>query len=529
MKKSSKQASLSDFHKQSTPPNLDKLSNDDLQQIFFQMDLFDQVFDAIPDIIGIQDREHRVIKYNKAGYNFLGLKPEEVEGKKCYELIGKKFACDLCASKEVFKTKKNARLVRYYPEIDKWLDVRSYPILDEEGNIVRMVEHLRDVTAEKLLENKIRKAKTKAEESDRLKSAFLSNISHEIRTPLNAIIGFSDLILSQQESGQSPKEYLEYIRNSGLELMDTLDDILDFSLIESGQLELDYEPFSIVQLLNDLKARAIEEIDHRGKDLQLDFQMEKDSQEIVFCDRKRVTKILWNLVQNAIKYTESGFVKVKTDVREGIEMIVSDSGIGISEEEYDRIFKGFYRAESSNSFRGAGLGLSLAKRLVNQMGGDIDFKSELGIGSTFLVRIPCNIETQGKIGVKTTEKILPYNWTGKKILIAEDEELNFLFLRETIAITNAEVFWARNGMEAVELFKKNDEIDLVLMDIKMPLLDGYDAASSISEMRSDVPIVAQTAYARELMDKKGNGFSYMITKPIRPKQLLLILNKYLSS
>ncbi len=399
--------------------------------------------------------------------------------------------------------------------------------------------HLEEIVAKRT--RALEQEKIKAVESDRLKSAFLANMSHEIRTPLNAIIGFSN-ILYNQNTDVDQRYYFEIIKKSGFTLLKLIEDIIDFSRIESGTVEIQTELVMIDEVLNNQYKRFELEINESNKEHSQKVELILDnhinvSSRTLHTDPVRLDQILSNLISNAIKFTHQGYVKyglleVKDQM---LTFYVEDTGIGIEKDDFDKIFKRFRKLEHKTQklYRGGGLGLSITKSLVNLLGGNIYIESELNKGTTLYFTIKDMVDDQSEV-VQTqvekpkTEETL--NWKDNTVLIVEDEVTNFKLLEAILSKTKINILYASDGFEAIELFKKNIQIiDVVLMDIKLPQKNGIEVCKEIKKLKEDLPIIAQTAYATE-SDKKEIRQSEMddfITKPIKEKLLMEKMCKYL--
>jgi PAS domain S-box-containing protein len=409
-----------------------------------------------------------------------------------------------------------------------WYSWLLQPIYDE--GTAFSVGH--DITNIKLVEEELIKAKEKAEESDRLKTAFLANMSHEIRTPMNGILGFSDMFLDPDITDEEKKHYAQIVINSGKRLMTMLDDIIDISRIETGKMEIVIEPVKVNALLNDL----YDFFNSQYHDLRLDFTVEKslsNTKSIISTDKLRLNQILSNLLANAFKFTTRGFIKYGYKKKgKMLEFYVRDSGIGIPEEAQQLIFNRFQQANQdiTRNYGGTGLGLSISKKLTELLGGKIWLASEPGKGSTFYFTIPY---VQEKI-VHPSRLKKPETKTKKtklkEILVVEDDAINFEFLNKLLIQEGYKVKHVNNGKSAIEAVKDSDMIDLILMDIKLPKVDGIEATRRIKEIKPKIPIIAQTAFAMS-GDKDQvlkAGFDDYLAKPISKEQLFDMIDKYLN-
>ncbi len=375
-------------------------------------------------------------------------------------------------------------------------------------------------------------AKAKAEESDNLKSAFLANISHEIRTPMNAIMGFSEFLLQPRLSKAKIKDFVQIINSSSHQLLSIINDIIDSSKIETGQLTINYELVNINNLLNELfiMYKKLAEL----KNLSLHNSYERPNDLIqVYTDGNRIKQIFCNLLNNAIKFTKEGKIEIGYRIKGNfIELYVKDTGIGIAEENQALIFQRFKQVKQTGDviYGGTGLGLSISKALIEKMGGTITVNSKPGIGSAFIFAIPFIRKTEDNNSLIEDKSGKHINWNKKIILLVEDEINNHAYFEELLSDTNVKVLHAWDGKEAIEQIKKYSDISLVLIDIKMPILDGYKATQIIKQIRPKLPVIAQTAYAlsndREQALKAGcdNYFA----KPIDKGVFIEVLNSYLS-
>ena len=389
----------------------------------------------------------------------------------------------------------------------------------------------------------LEKAKEKAEESDILKSAFLANMSHEIRTPMNAIIGFSNLIVSRNFDDSDKQEYIEIINNSCESLLNLVDDIIDISKIEVGQLDIERKICNASKII-----KEIYDINNSQAVVQpnVNFLLNiptNYSNININTDPRRLQQILTNIVSNALKFTEKGTVELGYYIHDGIQnstettkivFFVKDTGIGIKEEETPLIFERFRKLVNTKSkiYGGSGIGLAITKNLVELLNGEIRVKSQPDVGTEFYVSFnvelcqSCKLQDSDVSKFEDKNKNKIFNWPDKTILIGEDEEFNYKFLAKVLEDTGVKIIWGTNGREVIELFNKKPDIDLVLLDIKMPELDGYEVIKEIRTVNKDIPVVAQTAYAmagdREKLIKAG--FTNYISKPIKVELLLEIID-----
>jgi PAS domain S-box-containing protein len=395
-----------------------------------------------------------------------------------------------------------------------------------------------DITERKKVQNELISSIRKAEESEKLKLAFLANMSHELRTPLNAIIGFSSLMIDSLSDNETISN-LKIILSSGQHLLSLVEEILDISMIETGQTKINYEKAGINSILYEVKNIIQgEKLKETKTEIELVLKIDPGVKETyIITDTKKLKQVLINLLKNALKFTnkgyiEFGFTEIEKADSKYLKFFVKDTGIGIDEQHFDVIFNIFRQIDDAHTrkFGGTGIGLSIVKSIVEMLGGEIWVESEIGRGSVFFFTIPSLYEKeQTENNVFEMAKITGNNFSGKTILIAEDEITNFEFLRIFLTQMNIRVLWARNGIEVINLCETVPSINLVLMDIKMPLVNGYEATQKIKNKRPELPVIAQTAYATTADNEEAlkAGCDDYISKPIQIKRLIDLLKKYL--
>ena len=388
---------------------------------------------------------------------------------------------------------------------------------------------IRDISQNKKYERELIRAKESAEDSDRLKSVFLATMSHELRTPLNAVIGFSDLI----KTGLPIEEILHYsdiINMSGKHLLGVIEDVFDISLIETGDIKIENEPLSISTLLNEVhEIVKNEQVLQNKQHLDLTLNISPETQDtILFSDQKRIKQNLINLLKNALKFTNEGRVSFgcclyHTNQQQFIQFFVKDTGIGIPQNKQKLIFEVFRQADDSHTriFGGTGLGLTICKKLTLLMGGDIWIDSKEGQGANFYFTIPFTDKAKDSIDASHFEPIIDFN--NKTVLIAEDDETSYSFLEALLSSKGMNCAWVKNGLDAVKYCQENNQIDILLMDINMPKMNGYIATEKIKKIRPEIPIIAQTAFAIEGDKEKilAAGCDYYTSKPINKDDLFM--------
>lgn len=422
----------------------------------------------------------------------------------------------------------------------KWVYCSAVPELDKNHNIVGLKGIVQDITQKKMISESI-KAKEKAEAANKAKSDFLSNMSHEIRTPLNGIVGFTDLLL-RTNLEEDQLEYLKAVNISANTLMEIINNILDFSKIEAGELSLNYEDLDIGQLLHQIV--NLFKYEANSKKLDLKLSIDPNVPKMLKADSFRLKQILVNLLSNAMKFTFSGYVKIKVILLEEdsmfakIKFSVIDSGIGIKECNQKKIFKSFVQADSSTTrkYGGSGLGLAISSQLLNLQGSKLELSSTYGQGSEFYFtinfeKIPEAEDSIPIRGLLNHQEVL--NSPAKPlILIAEDNHINMVLVKTLVnkLIKDCTLIEAPNGADAVRMALENIP-DLILMDIHMPLKNGYDATVEIKDnaITKNIPVIALTA--GNLNGEKEKcleyGMSDFVAKPIIQKELEDVLLKWL--
>lgn len=507
----------------------------------------------IGDVIVISD-ENGVIKYKSVNVEkWFGWKPEELVGKSGRDIvhpddfgIGHDFITSIRREPNASGTIE----LRYRKKGGSycWIKLTLVNLL-HDPDICGLLGNYHDITSRKLAENKLRStneelviAKQKAEESDRLKSAFLANMSHEIRTPMNGILGFSELLKDPELTGDQQLEFIRIIEKSGTRMLNIINDIVDISKIEAGLMKLHISESNINEEIEYIYSFFKPEAENKG--LKLSFKNALPQKEaIINTDREKVFAILTNVVKNAIKYThegsiELGYVSTGATTQTGqrgrtpeLQFYIKDTGIGIPKGRQEAIFERFIQAdiEDRMAYQGAGLGLSITKAYIEMLGGKIWVESEQGKGSIFYFSLPYNPESK-----KETTETSPASSVKNeaiiklKILIAEDDVISAMLIEHCIKMFSKEILKVKTGIEAIEACRNNPDIDLILMDINMPEMGGYEATKLIREFNKEVIIIAQTAYGLTADRDKAieSGCSDYIAKPINKTELQALIQKY---
>ena len=411
-----------------------------------------------------------------------------------------------------------------------WTNLSVRAVRDQTGKVDYLVALLFNITERKRGETELIKAKIKAEENDKLKTAFLHNISHEIRTPLNAILGFGALLSEPGLSPETQAFYLETIQEGSDQLLSIISSIVDISSAEAKILRKNVTSFNLNSTLKSLLKQFLLKAPENSNRLNMVTGL-NDEDAVIQSDNTKLIQIISNLLSNALKFTINGQVDFGYSVKDDmLEFYISDMGIGISSDQHKKIFESFYQVESTidRKYGGTGLGLSICKAYVELLGGTIWLSSKPGTGSQFYFTIPFE-NPPSHPSYKAAEKNSVEIWKNAShvLLIVEDDENNFNLISRFLSDQPLKILRAKNGKEAVDICKSEKVIDLVLMDIRMPLMDGYTATKLITELRPELPVIAQTAFADEKEESLKSGCIDFIAKPFNKNDLLEILIKHL--
>jgi len=486
------------------------------------------ILTQLPVSVLITDTAFNIEYCNPATRLITAYSEDELEGKRIDFLIDADFYDSY--SSEIKQQLSEGRvwngeyLLHREDDSKIWISASISPVFDQKGQLTNYTIVQQDISQQKKLLEELTIAKEKAESGDRLKTAFMNNISHEIRTPLNSILGFSELLFDEQSFQLEDRDrYLKMVQQSSQRLINTITAYMDISLISCGNYQLHQRNFSLNPIFQMLRDRFAES--HPNDFVQLELSIPEEDIE-VYGDTECVEKVMSHLIDNAIKFTPSGKVSFGYKlVPEGIKLFVEDTGIGIDPRMQQQIFEFFVQENQSNTrgHEGSGLGLAIVKGIVELSNGSIEIQSEKRKGTKIEVYLPSDIQNNT---VKTNLKSQSMQHNNQKspvILIAEDEDTNFfvldLFIRKSLHMKTVR---AANGLEAVELFKSNPDIILVLMDIKMPVLDGISATKKIKAVKPDIPVIAITAYALSGDEHKLRmaGCDDYVSKPVQKKELL---------
>jgi len=481
--------------------------------------------EILPDGIIALDSKNRVQDINKAAISFLGIRGKNIIG------------YPLDSSGSVVTLLMNAVVEENHVdqiEINSNHEIKTYSILkrairNQPGSRLVIIQ---DITQAKRAEKELIKAKERAEESDRLKSTFIANMSHEIRTPLNGILGFTELLNMPNLTGKEQHDYLEIIRKGGNRMLKIINDIIDISKIESGQMQISISRTDIREQIESIYSFFSPEAEAKGIRLICKNTLLAE-EAIINTDSFKIYDIQTNLIKNAIKFTPSGFVEYGFEKKNNyLEFFVKDTGIGISDEQKEFIFERFRQGNDTltRNFEGSGLGLSISKAYAEMLGGKIWFESEYGKGSVFHFIIPYNSQPDsnpaagemipGRTGVSEIRNLV--------ILIVEDDQPSELYISRLLSPFSKKILKADTGTQAVEICRNNADINLVLMDIELPEMDGYEATHQIRQFNKDLIIIAQTAFGLTGDKERAleAGCDDYISKPIHSKILFELIKKY---
>ncbi len=500
---------------------------------------FRLIFDGVKNIaVQGYDRYGNVCFWNQANKAVYGYTPGEAEGKNVFDLVippeEDKALRDIFTS--AFQNKEQIPSGEYTMKRKDGSRVPVYSnfiLVNVMGKYEELYRIDIDLTEKNKTKNELITAKEKAEESDRLKSAFLANMSHEIRTPMNGILGFTNLLQESAFERDRMLEYLSIIERSGERMLNTINDLIDISKIESGAVTVSREQLNVNSLMYELYSFFRPEAVQKGLELIIEKSLPEE-EAIIETDRKKLSSVITNLIKNALKYTDQGRIKIRWE-RKADELVVtiSDTGIGIPDSRKHAIFERFVQAdlEDREVREGSGLGLAITKSYVEMLKGNIDFSSSEGKGSVFWFSIPLK-QTEVKTelsGPLNKEPQLQDLLKESTVLIVEDEEISELYLTELLSGKCREILHSCDGLHALELVKSKSDIDIILLDIKLPGMNGFELATRIRHFNRDVLIIAQSAYAHEGIKQKALDACCddYISKPIRKQALLDILKKHL--
>jgi len=390
------------------------------------------------------------------------------------------------------------------------------------------LSNLVDIRTKELLE-----AKQKAEEGNKLKTVFLEIINHKIRTPMNAILGFINLLSEKIDDPNSRSFYLKILQESGRNLLHLIEDIIDFSRIHTDELKISCELCDINDMIKQLVNVYRERASREKPEINILIEI-PDEPSFINSDPKKISQIISHLIDNCFRFTEKGFIKIgiKETTDDSVALFVEDSGKHMPQEALNNFYDRFYHVSHNNPDilqRDADLGLALSRYLIELLGGKICANNIENGGIAFEFTISRNNQHETPIDITEKDQEASYYWPGKKIIIAEDDETNYLLIEAIFKDTGVELFHAEDGVEFLEIIEKNPKADLVLLDIRMPRLNGLNAIKIVRETMKDVPVIAQTAYDHGYHREKAieSGCNQFMTKPLKKAELLKVVKYYL--
>lgn len=506
------------------------------------------LFNTMTQGVIYHNKEGRIIDANAAAEQILGVSLDQMQGLTSMDYRwhvihedGSDFPGHTHPVMQALVTGQavcNITMGVYHPSKNeyRWIQTSAIPqFLDQNTELFGIYVTFTDITERKQAEDALQKqnieliaAKQKAEESDRLKSAFLANMSHEIRTPMNGILGFTDLLMNNELDPITRHKYIEIIQKSGHRMLTIINDLIDISKIEAKQIQIFYENTNIDKILEELYLFFYPESLKRKIFLNYNREL-PPSKHLVETDKIKVTQVLTNLIKNALKFTTHGSVEFGCRMQNNeLYFYVSDTGMGVSDEYRNKIFERFRQGELSQHQveEGTGLGLAISKAFIELLGGQIGLDSKKDVGSTFYFTLPFRTPTAEKhtLNVNTVnqqeQKI--------KILIAEDEDLCYALLQEILEPYAEAIHHAKNGIDALQILESYPDIDIILLDIKMPLMNGIETTTRIRKRNANIPIIAQSAFANDsdVGRALAAGCNDYITKPIDKKILLSKISQY---
>jgi PAS domain S-box-containing protein len=504
-----------------------------------EQSLLRSLIDSSPDLIFFKDLNSNYVGCNIEFSKYLGISENDLIGKNDFNYFSPESAERYHEyDRLLIKERKPIRSEEWITAPDgrkRLMDTFKVLYFDKEGDAIGIMAISRDITEREETRIKLKEAKERAEEADKLKTAFLANMSHEIRTPMNSIVGFSNLLTEDNLTKDEKNEYIQHINHGSETLLNLIDDIIDIAKIEAGQLSISPDACNLKELMDELYITHSRQLKHKNK-LQINFQSEivplTDGYNII-TDEFRLKQVMTNLIGNAIKFTHEGRISYGfRQINDVLEFYVSDTGIGISQEGQRVIFERF-RQDNQVGLKhsgGTGLGLAISQHIIELLGGSISVNSSPGEGSVFSFTIPYK-----SAGLPKLKPILPvkngydFDWSDKTILVVEDIDSNYKYIHAAIFRTGIKILRAVDGGEAIDICKSNKDIDIILMDVNMPVMNGYDATLEIKKLKPGIPIIAQTAYAMQGEEQRSRdaGCDAYLSKPVNLRSLYNTMSQFI--
>ncbi|MGC9374653.1 MAG: tetratricopeptide repeat protein [Bacteroidales bacterium] len=498
----------------------------------------DLAFDAIIWM----NKNGKIIYVNQSACDMLSYTKEELEEMYIFDIVAE-FTDDVWSEYWDQLKQKQSLIIQLYYQTKRGNEIpveAAFNFREFEGQEYNFT-FTRNIVDRKIAEEKLKKAKERAERSDQLKSAFLANMSHEIRTPMNAIHGFLSLLSDDDVSTNQKKEIIELARSSSNDLINIINDIIDISKIEANELTIEKALYYVNDILQEIYDYYIKDLNYLHKN-KVQLKLEKDESNVedkiaLYTDKSRFKQVMNNLISNAIKFTDEGeivfgYQQITSGGRKLLKFFVKDTGIGIPEESQEYIFNRLSKLDDKRkkTYKGTGLGLAISKKLIQMLGGKIGVHSKINEGSEFYFTLPYKVLDSKETNLLHVPKNkVEVDWRNKVILVVEDTPSNYLLIENYLKSTKVQIFWAKSGKEAIDIFKETEHFDLVLMDIQLPGINGYEVTKLIKAYNQTVPVIAQTAYALsgEKEHSLKEGCDDYIAKPFKKETLIEVLSKHI--
>jgi len=508
-----------------------------LSQLSVSDNFFRTLINSAEDGISFYDNSFNLKFANDSFYSLLGFTREEYNNLDPASLIHPDDNYYLAERRDAVSLNKSYEAeIRLKHKDGHFITIstKTVPVPELNGREKGFMIISRDITAQKKYQAELIKAKNEVEESNKLKSSFLANISHEIRTPLNSVVGFANLLYDNTVTPEIRAEYIDHINYNSERLLQIIGDIIDLSRLESSELEISYEANSVSEILRETAESINTLIKRNEKPVALLIRNDLDSSyDMVFTDRLWLKRVLHHLMENAVKFTFEGSVEVYCTRKDNnLYFSVKDTGIGISRENLDVIFEGFRQEVNGHQrpFEGLGIGLTLVREVLKRMGGDIKVVSEKGSGSQFSFTIPYRPAGSPVSNIRVSRDISEnFNWTSRKCLVVDDNREILIYIKRILSDTGIEIFTAKSAPEALRILNEHPDIDIVLLDMQLPEMNGIEAAREIRKIKRDLPVIAQTAFIFE-NDKDiilEAGCDACLIKPVRKENLLSTMSLFI--